>query len=889
MPKFYFRFFFTLIASTFFFFNTNAQSIYQVMENNNLTIHQVEAFAKKYFDSVGTSRGTGYKQYQRWLFEAKFHLDENGYQQPVEKDFNSYTNSPLTSSTQQWTEMGPFSWNRTSGWNPGVGRVTAIAVHPLDTLLMYLCSPGGGLWKSTTGGNSWQPLTDNNSSLMSMWAVAVDPQNTQIVYAGNSGGTIVKSINGGATFTTISSGSGISGTVRKILISPTNSNLIFVCSSSGIHRSTNAGVNWTQVHNIQKEDIEFKPDDENVLYATGNGSATQSVLYRSIDNGITWNGITSGLATFSRTLVAVSAANPNRVYLVQARGSELGYIFRSDDAGLNFTTMITGNSSTCTNYFGYETTGCGTGGQASYDMAMCVNPLNADEVHIAGCICWKSSNGGASWVAETAWSLPNGVGYNHSDVHVLNWVGKTIYSGSDGGIYKSVNYGDDWIDLSNGMSTRQFYRFANAVTNTGIFTGGAQDNGSTIKKGIGWRDWLGADGMDGLISPLDSNLIWGTSQNGSIYRSTNGGSSYSGLSKPPGGNWVTPLAIESKSNIIYGGWTGAYKSTNNGASWIKISDTVITANVVALAVAPSNPAYIYASVANNLYVTTDSGKTWSIKNAPSSLTINWIAVSPLNPEKIWLALNTSGAYRACVSIDAGSTFTDISAGLVATTARSVDVDLDSAETVYYGMNIGVYFKDKYSPWQNLTANLPQVAVNEVELQKSGKILRVATYGRGIWQRPTAGGYCGGNIITLPANLSGTAYQWEINTGSGFTNVTNNTIYSGATTPTLSINSATNMYNHQLRCKVTISGVPTYSQVYTLKFAVQWWGEFDTNWSNPANWSCGLVPDENTDVVIGAEKPRYPIVSQNVMVRSLHVARNATINVQTGFELKLVGQ
>lgn len=867
------------------------QEVLTLTERTDLRLQDIAERARKYFDSVGTEKGSGYKQFQRWLYEAQFHVNKKGFLIDANEEWLEYlkvrNQQPIqvqSAETNPWKEMGPFTWNRTSGWNPGVGRVTAIAVHPVDTQLIYITSPGGGLWKSTTGGNNWQPLTDNNSTWMNLFAVEVDPNNTNIVYVGNNGGGVMKSTNGGNTFTTISGGSTIGGTVRKIYLHPTNSNIVFVCSSSGgIHRSTDGGLTWTRVLSTGKEDIECKPDNPNIMYATGN------TLHRSTDNGLTWTavGATEGVPYSGRMLVSVSAANPNRVYLVQAKGSILGYIYRSDDAGLSFTITVTGSAAAKTNYFGYNTDGSDTRGQATYDMAMCVNPLNADELHIAGIICFKSLDGGYNFVAETAWFLPNSIGYNHADVHVLNWVGKTIYSGSDGGIYKSVDLGDNWIDLSNGMATRQFYRMANSNTSSRVFTGGAQDNGSSIRRATGWVDWLGADGMDCIISPLDSNLMIGTSQNGSIYRTTNGGASYGGLTKPPGGNWVTPLAIEAKSNTMYGGWKGVYRSTNNGSSWALIFDTVAyTSNIVALTVAPSNPQYIYASIGNTLYVTKNQGSSWAAYNVPA--TINGICISPTNPEKLWLACNTSGAFRACVSTNGGQNFSDISAGLPAMSARSVTVDSDSAESIYYGMNIGVFFKNKHMPWTDLSTNLPKVAVNEVEIQQNARMLRVATYGRGIWQRTLAGGYCTGTAAVLPAQLSGAAYQWEVNTGAGYVPVSNNAVYSGAGSANLSVVTAESQYNYKYRCAVTSAGVTTYSPEYQLRFCNYWTGNLNNEWNNAANWSCGAVPGPGSDVVISGEKTNYPLVLNSVSIRSLEVANGARIQVNPGQQIILTG-
>jgi hypothetical protein len=92
------------------------------------------------------------------------------------------------------------------------------------------------------------------------------------------------------------------------------------------------------------------------MYATG------ANVYRSTNEGLTWvqMGAAAGITTSGRTLVSVSAADPDRVYLVQSKGNELGYIYRSNDAGLSFSITVTGNPATCTNFF---LTPLGSGGK----------------------------------------------------------------------------------------------------------------------------------------------------------------------------------------------------------------------------------------------------------------------------------------------------------------------------------------------------------------------------------------------------------------------------------------------------------------------------------------------------------------------------------------------
>ncbi|MBI1782586.1 MAG: hypothetical protein HYR66_14670, partial [Sphingobacteriales bacterium] len=104
-----------------------------------------------------------------------------------------------------------------------------------------------------------------------------------------------------------------------------------------------------------------------------------------------------------------------------------------------------------------------------------------------------------------------------------------------------------------------------------------------------------------------------------------------------------------------------------------------------------------------------------------------------NPAKVWLTCNSS-TNRVFVSTDAGATFTNMSGNLPALSARSIALDSDANETPYVGMNVGVYYYDNTtSSWVNMSDNLPLVAINDLKIQKSAGKLRVATYGRGVWE------------------------------------------------------------------------------------------------------------------------------------------------------------
>lgn len=716
---------------------THAQTdIFKLMEREDLKIQEIESLAGSYFETHGTQRGSGYKQYQRWLHEQKFHLNADGSFIPPSVENEAYQKfiseqKQYKSASNPWKELGPNSWSRTTGWNPGLGRITTIAIHPDDTTVIYVGTPGGGLWKSVNSGLTWVPLTDNYfHTWMHISTICIDPTDRNTVYVGLAQGGVIKSTNGGATFANTTSGP---SNPKKVIAVPGNPNVLFAAGANGITRSINGGTSWTNVlSGFAMEDIEYNPGNPNLMYASAPG--TNGSVWRSVNGGLNWTllGTANGITATGRTLLAVSPKNPAVVYAVQANGTAFGKLYRSSDSGATYTTMVTGNPASGTNYFGYEIDGKGSGGQATYDMAVCVNPKNENEIHIAGIICWKSVNGGASFVPETDWYLPNPIGYNHADVHVLEWVKSTIYSGSDGGIYKSVNRGDDWVDISKGLAIRQVYRLSTSKTNANVIVVGAQDNGTTVRQSTGqWKDWLGADGMDNLISPTNHLQLFGTNQNGYLFRSSDGGNTYKDLKRPASGNWITPLAMHPNSHdTIYGGYSGIWQSNNGGVNWIKISGTYITGLMNCLAVAPTNAKYIYGTVNNILHRTDNGGQTWSSVTLPVNITS--ICVSPVNPEKIWLTFNST-TIRVYVSEDMGNNFTDISSGLPNMSARSVVVDDNQAEGVYVGMNIGVCYMDKNTPWMALGTGLPLVAINDIKIQKSSAKVRIATYGRGVWE------------------------------------------------------------------------------------------------------------------------------------------------------------
>lgn len=147
--------------------------------------------------------------------------------------------------------------------------------------------------------------------------------------------------------------------------------------------------------------------------------------------------------------------------------------------------------------------------------------------------------------------------------------------------------------------------------------------------------------------------------------------------------------------------------------------------------------------------------------------------------------------------------------------------------------------------------------------------------------------CPNSNTIFVSNKRGSTYQWQVNTGSGFSNIINNSTYSGATTVNLTFtNVPSAWYGYQYRC---FADNTFYSDTSTLKFTAYWNGSTSTAWENPANWNCGALPDSNTDVIINNGVKFFPIINSSTACRSVRLNKNAMAAIINGVQLMLTGR
>ena len=134
-----------------------------------------------------------------------------------------------------------------------------------------------------------------------------------------------------------------------------------------------------------------------------------------------------------------------------------------------------------------------------------------------------------------------------------------------------------------------------------------------------------------------------------------------------------------------------------------------------------------------------------------------------------------------------------------------------------------------------------------------------------------------------ANIVGTNYQWQVNTGNGYTNLVNGGLYSGVTNDTITIASPPTTYrNYKYRCVVNGNN----GQENELLFSLKWKGSANVNWGNANNWGCSSVPDIYTDVLIDSGTPFSPQVNVNAFARTLKLTPGVTLQVNSPRTLRV---
>lgn len=664
------------------------------------------------------------------------------------------------------------AWQPIGPWNVG-GRTLCLAFDPQHDQIVYAGSASGGLWKSESGGkgkNAWKYLP-TGYPVLSVSAIAVDPVHPQTLYLGTGevynhrnsypgvanrmtrgsyGIGILKSTDGGKTWKKSLDWSmeNMRG-VQKIVFNPLNSRTLYAATTEGLYRSSNAGKSWECIHDLPMAvDIAIHAADTSTIFVShGNLDSQISGIFRSTDNGHRFYRLYHGLPVgyTGKAMLAISPSNPRVLYASVANSLITAGLYRSEDGGYSWKLV---NEEDVPKWQGWY----------SHDVA--VHPQQPNTIIYVGIDAWKSTDGGKTLNIKSDWrgGFKPGPKYIHADIHAVYYHPahpEWIYYASDGGVFKSEDGGETFMDCNHGYQTSQFYaNFSNSTTRPDFAIGGMQDNSSVIYRGK--KEWwrvLGGDGMSTAINPENDRILYGSYQYLGLMRSRNGGHRWEPISPPveQGAdveavtNFAAPYEIApSSSNVLYAGRNYLYHSTDFGSSWKQTTARPLAENnpILSIAVGPKNPQLVYVGTSAlntppaKVLKSTDGGRSWADLSAhmPDRLPMD-IAIEPGNPQCAYVVFSGFDNSHVCKTENGGKDWYSLDNGLPNVPANSILIDPRHPSHLYLGNDLGVYFSSNGgASWEPFTRGLPEaIMAMHLSDSPSNRKIRLASHGHGVWE------------------------------------------------------------------------------------------------------------------------------------------------------------
>lgn len=690
----------------------------------------------------------------------------------------------LAAPTWAGWAQGPFRHLAFRNIGPSIagGRVTSVVGVAGNRNLYYVGTAGGGVWKTTNGGDSWKNVFDH-AATTSIGAVSLDPGHPDWVWVGTgeanprndviNGAGVYFSPDGGKTWE--NKGLDDAGQIGSIAVNPDNPKNVFVCATGdlwkpgpvrGVFMTRNGGRTWKKVLYLNAHtgcsDIAFEPGNPKVLIAgmwplqrypwllvSGGRSGG---LYRSLDGGHTWSKLTQGLpkGPIGRSAVAFAPSQPETVYaVIQAKG---GVLWVSHDAGSHWQ-LVSDNHNDDVRPF--------------YFTNLAVMPNNPERLFMLSMKLMESKNGGV-----TSFYADPGVHVDHHAIWIDPHDPDRIIQGNDGGVYLSTNAGKNWRFLGN-LPIEQFYQVAVADrVMPFLVCGGLQDNNaycgasSDYRRGavVGDQDWFEVSGGDGqyvVPAPSDPNIIYATTDDGDLTRldrvthrarSINpyirdvlAGDILSGkvLAKQKYRfDWTSPIAVSpTDPNSVYIGADVVFHSTDGGRHWQVISPD-LTRNDKAKQGPTGGPV------------------TKDLSGAETYDTIQSLTLAPTNPHVIWVGTDDGWVW---VTRDGGQHWKRVTPSGAPQWARVYHVTVSpfhagTAFAAFDAHELGnnhpyVFRTDNYGrSWHRITRGLPDASVLVARQDPNDPNLLMAGTMRGLYYSINGGRFwkpLHANLTTSP--------------------------------------------------------------------------------------------------------------------------------------------
>jgi photosystem II stability/assembly factor-like uncharacterized protein len=486
------------------------------------------------------------------------------------------------------------------------------------------------------------------------------------------------------------------GGAQSMVIDPQNPSTVYAATSVGVFKSQDGGASWSNagLNGFYVAGLFIDPQTPTTLSAWTPGSSDEdnvpTNIFKTTDGGATWSKTDSAFPANCCFDVLFDPQGSGRMYALA--GSPMRDLFKSTDGGATWE-LQTGLPNKL------------------YFAALAIDPQNpstlyagaigADSAGHAVVTVFKSTDGGAGWNEANSGMPGGGMGADGfafwSAFAIDPKNPSTVYvSRLSSGVYKSTNGGASWRPANSGMPMNIPGDFRSCCV-TAV-----------------------------TIDPQNPNTLYVSSANGVIFKSTNGGATWTAASSvlaPPftlqPGPGANVLAIDpQRTGTLYAATqNGVSKSTDGGASWRAANSGLRAIPVSSVVINPQISSFIYAG---NL-LTTDAGKSWFALSSGLPFGVV-LAIDPLTPGTVYAGRTTDGdscSGSIFKSLDGGQSWNDTRGG--AGCLSVMVIDPQSTSTVYAGSSYGgsVYKTvDGGTTWSTVKTGLPGVNALAIDPQNT---------------------------------------------------------------------------------------------------------------------------------------------------------------------------
>jgi hypothetical protein len=692
-----------------------------------------------------------------------------------------------------------LTWSAKTDYNRSLA-IGAIAIDPVNPMNVIAGTGeyagavgtyyGNGVFRSADGGETWTEHATATFERDEISRIVYDPSDatSQRVYLSSSIG-VYESLDGGSTWSPLRAGAASDLVVLLLPMGGGTVRLIAGFDGSGIWSSERAGGgpwgSWTQLvdpafpASFGRIALGQCASDPKTIYAAFSSGVGIAGMTKTTNGGTGWSQVIPPLAP---SFTAPSTATAGHDHSVNVPAGDLAaaaaHSYTSSSNGspahthtvsltnAQMQTIINGTASVL-----QASNADATGHQHTfifdrritrqswYNFHITVDPTDPNTVYYGEVQLWKSTGGGP-WIA-----LP----ILHSDQHALAFDPTNpliVYAVNDGGIYRSDNGGGSWFQRNRDLGTLQYVSVAQHPQYEAVLLGGTQDNGTHRALGhTAW--WLAREGDGGFVAidPTTPTRMYSEYIGSTFYRSDSAGApgtwdeKHAGITG--GSEFYAPFTLDpSDSNVCYFGGNQLWRSADNADTWAAVTDP-LTGNITAIAVHPTDPTTVYVATTNGrVYRVQRTGATWALGDVtrtdltgpslPAGVYLSDLAVDPTG--NIWVTVSsvlwseTTGEFtndHVFRRGAGGTTWDSRSSGLAqANPVNTIAIDPMDSNVLFCGADVGVFRTDNagmlWVPWDE---GLPNVPVFDLALHNSRRLLRAATHGRSVWERPIQAAPC----------------------------------------------------------------------------------------------------------------------------------------------------